>query len=85
MQAATIVMPRLVQQLATLHSAASRSDVERLVLLPSLAGPDQHAGSWRQDRHHTPDRSRPLAFASAVHPTAYAGLASFTRRSGSSI
>lgn len=57
-QAATIVLPRLAQQLAALRRSArkSRRKLSASCLLTLFIGPDQHAGSRRQDRRQTPDR-----------------------------
>ncbi|VWC38447.1 transposase [Burkholderia lata] len=87
-QAATIVMPRLAQQLAALRKqrAEVAAEVERLVLahplwpvLTSMPG----VGVRTAARLLTEVAHK--AFASAAHLAAYAGLAPVTRRSGSSI
>ncbi|ARL54791.1 IS110 family transposase [Burkholderia pseudomallei] len=87
-QAATIVMPRLAQQLAALRKQRDEvaSEVERLVLahplwpvLTSMPG----VGVRTAARLLTEVAHK--AFASAAHLAAYAGLAPVTRRSGSSI
>jgi transposase len=59
-QAATIVMPRLAQQLASLRKQRDEIAAEASggACSPSLAGPDQHAWSRRQDRRQTPHRGR---------------------------
>ncbi|ONB59348.1 transposase [Burkholderia pseudomallei] len=87
-QAATIVMPRLAQQLAALRKQRDEvaSEVERLLLahplwpvLTSMPG----VGVRTAARLLTEVAHK--AFASAAHLAAYAGLAPVTRRSGSSI
>ncbi|ABO53327.1 transposase IS116/IS110/IS902 family protein [Burkholderia vietnamiensis G4] len=87
-QAATIVMPRLAQQLAALRKQRDEiaAEVERLVLahplwpvLTSMPG----VGVRTAARLLTEVAHK--AFASAAHLAAYAGLAPVTRRSGSSI
>ncbi|WGS54885.1 IS110 family transposase (plasmid) [Paraburkholderia sp. D15] len=87
-QAATIVMPRLAQQLASLRKQRDEvaSEVERLVqahplwpVLTSMPG----VGVRTAARFLTEVAHK--AFASAAHLAAYAGLAPVTRRSGSSI
>ncbi|WP_181159367.1 IS110 family transposase [Burkholderia multivorans] len=87
-QAATIVMPRLAQQLAALRKQRDEiaAEVERLVLahplwpvLTSMPG----VGVSTAARLLTEVAHK--AFASAAHLAAYAGLAPVTRRSGSSI
>ncbi|MGF6506083.1 IS110 family transposase [Paraburkholderia sp. 32] len=87
-QAATIVMPRLAQQLASLRKQRDEvaSEVERLVqahplwpVLTSMPG----VGVRTAARLLTEVAHK--AFASAAHLAAYAGLAPVTRRSGSSI
>ena len=87
-QAATIVMPRLAQQLASLRKQRNEvaSEVERLVqahplwpVLTSMPG----VGVRTAARLLTEVAHK--AFASAAHLAAYAGLAPVTRRSGSSI
>src|SRR5579859_4496083 len=87
-QAATIVMPRLAQQLASLRKQREEiaAEVERLVLahplwpvLTSMPG----VGVRTAARLLTEVAHK--AFASAAHLAAYAGLAPVTRRSGSSI
>ncbi len=87
-QAATIVMPRLAQQLAALRKQRDEvaAEVERLVLahplwpvLTSMPG----VGVRTAARLLTEIAHK--AFASAAHLAAYAGLAPVTRRSGSSI
>ena len=87
-QAATIVMPRLAQQLAALRQQRDEvaAEVERLVLahplwpvLTSMPG----VGIRTAARLLTEVAHK--AFASAAHLAAYAGLAPVTRRSGSSI
>lgn len=87
-QAATIVMPRLAQQLAALRKQRDEvaSEVERLVhvhplwpVLTSMPG----VGVRTAARLLTEVAHK--AFASAAHLAAYAGLAPVTRRSGSSI
>lgn len=87
-QAATIVMPRLAQQLAALRKQRDEiaAEVERLVLahplwpvLTSMPG----VGARTAARLLTEVAHK--AFASAAHLAAYAGLAPVTRRSGSSI
>ncbi|OUL69145.1 transposase, partial [Paraburkholderia hospita] len=87
-QAATIVMPRLAQQLASLRKQREEvaSEVERLVhahplwpVLTSMPG----VGVRTAARLLTEVAHK--AFASAAHLAAYAGLAPVTRRSGSSI
>jgi len=87
-QAASIVLPRLAQQLATLRRQREEvaKEVERLVLahplhpvLTSMPG----VGVRTAARLLTDVASR--AFASAAQLAAYAGLAPVTRRSGSSI
>jgi transposase len=87
-QAATIVMPRLAQQLAALRKQCDEvaAEVERLVLahplwpvLTSMPG----VGVRTAARLLTEVAHK--AFASAAHLAAYAGLAPVTRRSGSSI
>ncbi|PQP06752.1 IS110 family transposase [Burkholderia cepacia] len=87
-QAATIVMPRLAQQLAALRQQRDEvaAEVERLVLahplwpvLTSMPG----VGVRTAARLLTEVAHK--AFASAAHLAAYAGLAPVTRRSGSSI
>jgi len=87
-EAATIVMPRLAQQLAALRKQRDEiaAEVERLALAHPL---------WpvltSMPRVGVRTAARPLtglphkAFASATQLTAYAGLAAVTRRSGSSI
>ncbi|ASE96722.1 IS110 family transposase [Burkholderia cepacia] len=87
-QAATIVMPRLAQQLAALRKQRDEvaAEVEQLVLahplwpvLTSMPGVDvRTAARLLTEVAHK-------AFASAAHLAAYAGLAPVTRRSGSSI
>ena len=87
-QAATIVMPRLAQQLAALRKQRDEvaAEVERLVLahplwlvLTSMPGVGvRTAARLLAEVAHK-------AFASAAHLAAYAGLAPVTRRSGSSI
>ncbi|AOJ73624.1 transposase [Burkholderia sp. MSMB2042] len=87
-QAATIVMPRLAQQLAALRKQRDEiaTDVERLVLAhplwPVLASMPE-VGVRTAARLLTEVAQK--AFASAAHLAAYAGLAPVTRRSGSSI
>ncbi|MBB5411109.1 transposase [Paraburkholderia sp. HC6.4b] len=86
-QAATIVMPRLAQQLASLRKQRDEvaSEVERLVhahpvwpVLTSMPGVGvRTAARLLAEVAHK-------AFASAAHLAAYAGLAPVTRRSGSS-
>jgi len=87
-QAASIVLPRLAQQLAALRIQRDEvaKEVERLVLahplhkvLTSMPG----VGVRTAARLLIDVASR--AFASAGHLAAYAGLAPVTRRSGSSI
>jgi len=87
-QAASIVLPRLAQQLATLRRQRDEvaKEVERLVtahplhpVLTSMPG----VGVRTAARLLIDVASR--AFASAGHLAAYAGLAPVTRRSGSSI
>ncbi|WP_043282413.1 IS110 family transposase, partial [Burkholderia humptydooensis] len=87
-QAATIVMPRLAQQLAALRKQRDEiaAEVERLVLahplwpvLTSMPG----VGVRTAARLLTEVAQK--AFATAAHLAAYAGLAPVTRRSGSSI
>ena len=87
-QAATIVMPRLAQQLAALRKQRDEvaAEVERLVLahplwpvLTNMPG----VGVRTAARLLTEVAHK--AFASAAHLAAYAGLAPVTRRSGSSI
>lgn len=87
-QAATIVMPRLAQQLAALRKQRDEvaSEVERLVhahplwpVLTSMPG----VGVRTAARLLTEVTHK--AFASAAHLAAFAGLAPATRRSGSSI
>ncbi|ARK93844.1 IS110 family transposase [Burkholderia pseudomallei] len=87
-QAATIVMPRLAQQLAALRQQRDEvaAEVERLVLahplwpvLTSMPG----VGVRTAARLLTEVAHK--VFASAAHLAAYAGLAPVTRRSGSSI
>jgi len=87
-QAASIVLPRLAQQLATLRRQRDEvaKEVERLVLahplhpvLTSMPG----VGVRTAARLLIDVASR--VFASAGHLAAYAGLAPVTRRSGSSI
>ncbi|ASE94566.1 IS110-like element ISBma3 family transposase [Burkholderia cepacia] len=87
-QAATIVMPRLAQQLAALRKQRDEvaAEVEQLVLahplwpvLTSMPG----VGVRTAARLLTEVAHK--AFASAAHLAAYAGLAPVTRRSGSSI
>jgi transposase len=87
-QAATIVMPRLAQQLASLRKQRDEvaSEVECLVhahplwpILTSMPG----VGVRTAARLLTEVAHK--AFASAAHLAAYAGLAPVTRRSGSSI
>jgi transposase len=87
-QAASIVLPRLAQQLAALRKQREEvaKEVERLVLahplhpvLTSMPG----VGVRTAARLLVDVASR--AFASAAHLAAYAGLAPVTRRSGSSI
>lgn len=87
-QAASIVLPRLAQQLVTLRRQREEvaKEVERLVLahplhpvLTSLPG----VGVRTAARLLIDVASR--TFASAAHLAAYAGLAPVTRRSGSSI
>jgi len=87
-QAASIVLPRLAQQLAALRIQRDEvaKEVERLVLahplhrvLTSMPG----VGVRTAARLLIDVASR--AFASAAHLAAYAGLAPVTRRSGSSI
>jgi transposase len=87
-QAATIVLPRLAQQLGALRRQRDEvaKEVERLVLahplypvLTSMPG----VGIRTAARLLIDVASR--AFASAAHLAAYAGLAPVTRRSGSSI
>ncbi len=87
-QAASIVLPRLAQQLAALRLQRDEvaKEVERLVLahplhpvLTSMPG----VGVRTAARLLIDVASR--AFASAGHLAAYAGLAPVTRRSGSSI
>jgi transposase len=87
-QAATLVMPRLAQQLAALRKQRDEiaSEVERLVIvhplwpvLTSMPG----VGVRTAARLLTEVAHK--AFASAAHLAAYAGLAPVTRRSGSSI
>jgi transposase len=87
-QAASVVLPRLAQQLAALRIQrdAVAKEVERLVLahplhpvLTSMPG----VGIRTAARLLIDVVSR--AFASAGHLAAYAGLAPVTRRSGSSI
>jgi len=87
-QAASIVLPRLAQQLAALRGQREEvaKEVERLVLahplcpvLTSMPG----VGVRTAARLLTDVATR--AFASAAHLAAYAGLAPVTRRSGTSI
>jgi transposase len=87
-QAASIVLPRLAQQLAALRIQRDEvaKEVERLVLahplhpvLTSMPG----VGVRTAARLLVDVATR--AFASAAHLAAYAGLAPVTRRSGSSI
>ncbi|NOK55349.1 IS110 family transposase [Burkholderia thailandensis] len=87
-QAATIVMPRLAQQLAALRKQRDEvaAEVEQLVLahplwpvLTSMPG----VGVRTAARLLTEVAHK--AFASAAHLATYAGLAPVTRRSGSSI
>lgn len=87
-QAATIVMPRLAQQLAALRKQRDEvaAEVEQLVLahplwpvLTSMPG----VGVRTAARLLTKVAHK--AFASAAHLAAYASLAPATRRSGSSI
>lgn len=87
-QAASIVLPRLAQQLAALRRQREEiaKEVERRVLthplyrvLTSMPG----VGVRTAARLLIDVASR--AFASAAHLAAYAGLAPVTRRSGSSI
>ena len=87
-QAATIVLPRLAQQLGALRRQRDEvaKEVERLVLahplypvLTSMPG----VGVRTAARLLIDVASR--AFASAAHLAAYAGLAPVTRRSGTSI
>ncbi|WP_165779002.1 IS110 family transposase [Paraburkholderia hospita] len=87
-QAATLVMPRLAQQLAALRKQRDEiaREVERLVIehplwpvLNSMPG----VGVRTAARLLTEVAHK--AFASAAHLAAYAGLAPVTRRSGSSI
>jgi transposase len=87
-QAASIVLPRLAQQLAALRIQRDEvaKEVERLVLahplhpvLTSMPG----VGVRTAARLLIDVATR--AFASAAHLAAYAGLAPVTRRSGSSI
>lgn len=86
--AATLVMPRLAQQLAALRKQRDEIavEVERLVqrnplwpVLSSMPG----VGLRTAARLLTEVAHK--AFASAAHLAAYAGLAPVTRRSGSSI
>ncbi|MBA5690741.1 IS110 family transposase [Rugamonas apoptosis] len=86
--AATIVLPRLAQQLAALRGQRDEiaQEVERLVqahplysVLTSMPG----VGVRTAARLLTEVAAK--AFASAAHLAAYAGLAPVTRRSGSSI
>ncbi|WP_175425905.1 IS110 family transposase [Trinickia violacea] len=86
-QAATIVMPRLAQQLASLRKQREEvaSEVERLAhahplwpVLTSMPGVGVRTARLLTEVAHK-------AFASAAHLAAYAGLAPVTRRSGSSI
>ncbi|WP_080315523.1 IS110 family RNA-guided transposase [Burkholderia pseudomallei] len=87
-QAATIVMPRLAQQLAALRKQRDEiaAEVERLVLAhpfwPVLTGMPG-VGVRTAARRLTEAAQK--AFATAAHLAAYAGLAPVTRRSGSSI
>lgn len=87
-QAATLVIPRLAQQLAALRKQRDdiAAEVERLVsnhplwpVLTSMPG----VGVRTAARLLTEVTHK--AFASAAHLAAYAGLAPVTRRSGSSI
>lgn len=87
-QAATLVIPRLAQQLAALRKQRDdiAAEVERLVsnhplwpVLTSMPG----VGVRTAARLLTEVAHK--AFASAAHLAAYAGLAPVTRRSGSSI
>ena len=87
-QAASIVLPRLAQQLGALRRQRDEvaKEVERLVLahplypvLTSMPG----VGVRTAARLLIDVASR--AFASAAHMASYAGLAPVTRRSGSSI
>ncbi|QBP53953.1 IS110 family transposase [Burkholderia pseudomallei] len=87
-QAATIVMPRLAQQLAALRKQRDEiaAEVERLVLahpfwpvLTSMPGVGVRTAARRLTE------AAPKAFATAAHLAAYVGLAPVTRRSGSSI
>ncbi|QBI41165.1 IS110 family transposase [Burkholderia pseudomallei] len=87
-QAATIVMPRLAQQLAALRQQRDEvaAEVERLVLahplwpvLTSMPGVGVRTAARRLTE------AAPKAFATAAHLAAYVGLAPVTRRSGSSI
>ena len=87
-QAASIVLPRLAQQFATLRRQRDEvaKEVERLVtahplhpVLTSMPG----VGVRTAARLLIEVASR--AFASAGHLAAYAGLAPVTRRSGSSV
>nr|QBP62881.1 IS110 family transposase [Burkholderia pseudomallei] len=87
-QAATIVMPRLAQQLAALRQQRDEvaAEVERLVLahplwpvLTSMPGVGVRTAARRLTE------ATQKAFATAAHLAAYAGLAPVTRRSGSSI
>ncbi|WP_197430336.1 IS110 family transposase [Burkholderia savannae] len=87
-QAATIVMPRLAQQLAALRKQRDEvaAELEQLVLahplwpvLTSMPG----VGVRTAARLLTEVAHK--VFASAAHLAAYAGLAPVTRRSGSSI
>ena len=87
-QAASIVLPRLAQQLAALRIQRDEvaKEVERLVLahpLHSVLTSMPGVGVRTAARLLIDVVSR--AFASAAHLAAYAGLAPVTRRSGSSI
>lgn len=88
MNAATIILPRLAHQLATLRSQRDEvaHEVERLVqahplysVLTSMPG----VGVRNAARLLTEVAAK--AFVSTAHLAAYAGLAPVTRRSGSSI
>ena len=87
-RASELVLPRLAEQLATLRRQREElaREVERRVKAHSLAPvliSMPGVGVRTAARLLTEVTTRPFGFS--VHPAAYAGLASVTRRSGSSI
>jgi transposase len=88
-QAATIVMPRLAQQLAALRKQRDEiaAEVERLVLAHPLwpVLTSMPRVGVRTSARLLTEVAHKVLFASAGHLAAYAGLAPVTRRSDSSI